>query len=64
MESTRIKRNNEALYQAAGLLKDLNVEVSLPRETVGLITERLCRKTIPELYFHIKILSCRSLDLI
>lgn len=27
MESTRIKRNNEALYQAAGLLKDLNDQV-------------------------------------
>ncbi|QBR82917.1 hypothetical protein E3983_00200 [Legionella israelensis] len=27
MESTRIKRNNEALYQAAGLLRDLNDQV-------------------------------------
>ena len=27
MESTRIKRNNDALYQAAGMLKDLNDQV-------------------------------------
>jgi len=27
MESVRIKQNNEALYHAAGLLKDLNEQV-------------------------------------
>lgn len=38
MESTRIKRNNEALYQAAGLLKDLNDQVVyLGGRIVGLL---------------------------